>query len=113
MEEPTSSSRINRKSCRERYAQFMEESWCAQYFLGPNPFMSRYVYALIFLVTNLLAWTIRDYGRSALSELQSMHLSFLFLVISSVIQPMYLMCNTHLFSFLKQYGIRWNGKMQG
>ncbi|KAJ4818632.1 Serinc-domain containing serine and sphingolipid biosynthesis protein [Rhynchospora pubera] len=70
MEEPTSSSSMNRKSCRERYEQFMEDSWCAHFFLGPNPFMARYVYALIFLVTNLLAWTIRDYGRSALSELQ-------------------------------------------
>lgn len=32
--------------------------------------MARYLYALIFLVTNLLAWTLRDYGNSALDELQ-------------------------------------------
>ncbi|KAJ3694155.1 hypothetical protein LUZ60_009635 [Juncus effusus] len=76
MEDPTSSNdnnnnnNISRKSCRERYEIFMEDSWCAHFFLGPNPFMARYVYALIFLVTNLLAWMIRDYGHSALSELR-------------------------------------------
>uniref|UniRef100_A0A6V7QRI8 Serine incorporator n=1 Tax=Ananas comosus var. bracteatus TaxID=296719 RepID=A0A6V7QRI8_ANACO len=57
-------------SSRERYAQFMEDSCCTHFCLGPNPSMARYVYTLIFLVTNLLAWTIRDYGHSALSELQ-------------------------------------------
>ncbi|XP_072964541.1 uncharacterized protein [Typha angustifolia] len=57
-------------SCRERYTRFMEDSCCTHFCLGPNPMMARYVYALIFLVTNLLAWTIRDYGHSALSELQ-------------------------------------------
>lgn len=50
------------------------EDWCccacAGLFLGPNPMMARYLYALIFLVTNLLAWTLRDYGDSALAELQ-------------------------------------------
>ncbi|GJN32224.1 hypothetical protein PR202_gb20714 [Eleusine coracana subsp. coracana] len=51
---------------------FMEE-WCcacARVFLGPNPMLARYMYALIFLVTNLLAWTARDYGNFALAELQ-------------------------------------------
>ncbi|RLM92222.1 putative serine incorporator [Panicum miliaceum] len=49
------------------------EDWCcacAGLFAGPNPMMARYLYALIFLVTNLLAWTLRDYGNSALDELQ-------------------------------------------
>lgn len=32
--------------------------------------MARYVYTTIFLVTCLLAWTLRDYGHSALSELE-------------------------------------------
>jgi serine incorporator 1/3 len=50
--------------------------WCAHFFLGPTPFMACYVYTIVFFVTNLLAWTIRDYGRSALSELQSKHVSF-------------------------------------
>ena len=56
-----------------RRARFTED-WCccacAGLFLGPNPMMARYLYALIFLVTNLLAWTLRDYGNSALAELQ-------------------------------------------
>ena len=56
-----------------RRARFTED-WCccacAGLFLGPNPMMARYMYALIFLVTNLLAWTLRDYGDSALAELQ-------------------------------------------
>lgn len=38
--------------------------------MGPKPMMARYVYALVFLVTNLLAWTVRDYGHSALLELR-------------------------------------------
>ncbi|KAK8452533.1 hypothetical protein SEVIR_5G124900v4 [Setaria viridis] len=49
------------------------EDWCcacAGLLVGPNPMMARYLYALIFLVTNLLAWTLRDYGDSALAELQ-------------------------------------------
>lgn len=54
-------------------AGFMED-WCcacARLFLGPNPMVARYMYAFIFLVTNLLAWTARDYGNFALAELQS------------------------------------------
>ncbi|URE18612.1 hypothetical protein MUK42_11205, partial [Musa troglodytarum] len=61
----------NVSSSRERYAEFMKDSCCARYFLGPNPSIARFVYALIFLVTCLLAWTVRDYGRNALSELES------------------------------------------
>ncbi|KAM0887856.1 hypothetical protein ACQ4PT_028733 [Festuca glaucescens] len=48
-----------------------EDTCCVRYVcMGPNPMMARYVYALIFLITNLLAWTVRDYGHSALGELQ-------------------------------------------
>ncbi|KMZ73502.1 Serine incorporator [Zostera marina] len=32
--------------------------------------IARYIYALIFLTTNLLAWMVRDYGRVALSKLR-------------------------------------------
>ncbi|KOM57781.1 hypothetical protein LR48_Vigan11g081400 [Vigna angularis] len=32
--------------------------------------MARYAYALIFLVSNLLAWAARDYGRGALTEMK-------------------------------------------
>ncbi|WZZ71136.1 hypothetical protein YC2023_082506 [Brassica napus] len=30
--------------------------------------MARYVYGLIFLIANLLAWAARDYGRGALNK---------------------------------------------
>nr|CAB3471989.1 unnamed protein product [Digitaria exilis] len=56
-----------------RYARRFVEEWCCAcvgLFTRPNPMMARYLYALIFLVTNLLAWTLRDYGNSALAELQ-------------------------------------------
>ncbi|CAD5186578.1 unnamed protein product [Musa acuminata subsp. malaccensis] len=55
---------------RERYTEFMEDSCCARNCLGPKPSIARFIYAIIFLVTCLLAWTIRDYGRNALSELE-------------------------------------------
>ncbi|URE46641.1 Serine incorporator (Serinc) [Musa troglodytarum] len=72
MEELCSSDDNNSSSSgRERYTEFMGDSCCARYCLGPNPSIARFIYALIFLVTCLLAWTIRDYGRNALSELQS------------------------------------------
>ncbi|KAG8053179.1 hypothetical protein GUJ93_ZPchr0001g32470 [Zizania palustris] len=58
---------------REGCVVVVQESCCAcaQFCVGPpNPMMARYVYALIFLVTNLLAWTLRDFGHSVLGELQ-------------------------------------------
>ncbi|CAL9123421.1 unnamed protein product [Musa acuminata var. zebrina] len=55
---------------RERYTEFLEDSCCARNCLGPKPSIARFIYAIIFLVTCLLAWTIRDYGRNALSELE-------------------------------------------
>ncbi|KAH7657333.1 Serine incorporator/TMS membrane protein [Dioscorea alata] len=61
---------IEGASTRERYNNFMEESCCTQFCTGPNPSMARYVYGLMFLVTSLLAWTVRDYGHTALAELQ-------------------------------------------
>ncbi|CAN7048880.1 unnamed protein product [Brassica rapa subsp. trilocularis] len=33
--------------------------------------MARYVYGLIFLIANLLAWAARDYGRRALNKVIS------------------------------------------
>jgi serine incorporator 1/3 len=60
--------------------RFME-GWCcacARTLLGPNPMVARYMYALIFLVTNLLAWTARDYGNFALAELQRPYPSLAF-----------------------------------
>uniref|UniRef100_A0A0D3EKB5 Serine incorporator n=1 Tax=Oryza barthii TaxID=65489 RepID=A0A0D3EKB5_9ORYZ len=44
---------------------------CAQLVVGPpNPMMARYVYAFVFLATNLLAWTLRDFGHPVLAELR-------------------------------------------
>ncbi|GMN50488.1 hypothetical protein TIFTF001_019650 [Ficus carica] len=57
-----------------RQVIFKEESWfgkwLSQFRNGSNPWMARYVYALMFLVANLLAWAARDYGRSALTEME-------------------------------------------
>ncbi|XP_073225799.1 uncharacterized protein [Cicer arietinum] len=46
------------------------KSWCSQFRNASNPWMARYVYGLIFLVANLLAWAARDYGRGALTEME-------------------------------------------
>lgn len=58
----------------ERQVVFKEESWfgkwLSQFRNGSNPWMARYVYALMFLVANLLAWAARDYGQSALTEME-------------------------------------------
>ncbi|KAJ4958037.1 hypothetical protein NE237_025148 [Protea cynaroides] len=54
----------------ERFNEFMEESCCSQFCMGPNPWMARYLYGLIFLLTNLMAWGIRDYGQSFLTEME-------------------------------------------
>ncbi|KAL2342510.1 hypothetical protein Fmac_003795 [Flemingia macrophylla] len=47
-----------------------DSSWCSQFRNASNPWMARYIYALIFLVSNLLAWAARDYGRGALTEMK-------------------------------------------
>lgn len=46
-------------------------SFCGQFRNGSNPWMARYLYALMFLVCNLLAWVARDYGHGALKEMES------------------------------------------
>ena len=53
-----------------RHPQVLEESWFSQFRNSPNPWMARYVYGLMFLITNLLAWAVRDYGRGALTEME-------------------------------------------
>ncbi|KAL5768887.1 hypothetical protein ACOSP7_015433 [Xanthoceras sorbifolium] len=57
-------------SSNERRAVFKEDSWFSQFRNGSNPWMARYVYGLIFLAANLLAWAVRDYGRGALTEME-------------------------------------------
>lgn len=53
-----------------KYPGLKQVSWFGQFIYGSNPWMARYVYGLIFLITNLLAWAVRDYGRSALMEME-------------------------------------------
>ena len=60
-----------RSSSSERHIVYKDSSWFSQFRNGSNPWMARYVYALIFLVATLLAWAARDYGRSALTEMES------------------------------------------
>lgn len=59
----------------------MEGSWFSQFRHGSNPWMARYIYGLIFLVANLLAWAIRDYGPNILSEMRSKIFFFFFSAI--------------------------------
>jgi hypothetical protein len=55
-----------------------DSSWFSQFRNASNPWMARYAYALIFLLANLLAWAARDYGRSALTEMESKFRTFTF-----------------------------------
>jgi hypothetical protein len=52
------------------YEGIKNGSWFIQFRNGCNPWMARYVYGLIFLLANLLAWALRDYGRGALTEMR-------------------------------------------
>ncbi|XP_071742304.1 uncharacterized protein [Rutidosis leptorrhynchoides] len=50
-----------------RYAKILDGPWWAQFRYGSNPWMARYVYSVMFLLANLLAWAVRDYGQATLS----------------------------------------------
>ncbi|KAK6944997.1 Serine incorporator/TMS membrane protein, partial [Dillenia turbinata] len=52
-----------------RHTAIVEGSWFYQFRCGPNPWMARYIYGFIFLITSLIAWAVRDYGRFALKEI--------------------------------------------
>ncbi|XVE54303.1 hypothetical protein DITRI_Ditri03aG0070000 [Diplodiscus trichospermus] len=56
----------------ERHGVFKDDCWFSQFRNSSNPWMARYVYALIFLVSNLLAWAVRDYGRNAFPEMEKL-----------------------------------------
>ncbi|TQE04853.1 hypothetical protein C1H46_009567 [Malus baccata] len=47
------------------------DSWFSQFRNGSNPWMARYVYGFMFLIANLMAWGVRDYGRNVLTEMES------------------------------------------
>lgn len=80
------------RNSNERQAIIKDESWFSQFRNGSNPWMARYVYGLIFLAANLLAWAARDYGQGALTEMESKIYTLIFIVtcfISFVIQSVY------------------------
>ncbi|KNA08092.1 hypothetical protein SOVF_165790 [Spinacia oleracea] len=55
---------------KEKYPGIIKDgSWFAQFRYGCNPWMARYVYGFIFLITNFLAWVLRDYGKGAMKEM--------------------------------------------
>ncbi|XP_010513493.1 PREDICTED: probable serine incorporator [Camelina sativa] len=68
METGTSVSNNSRSSRNDSYEAIKNGSWFHQFRNGCNPWMARYVYGLIFLIANLLAWAARDYGRRALRK---------------------------------------------
>ncbi|GMI89498.1 hypothetical protein like AT3G24460 [Hibiscus trionum] len=47
-------------------------SWFSQFRNVSNPWMARYVYAVIFLASNLLAWAVRDYGHNVFPEMEKL-----------------------------------------
>ncbi|XP_057536692.1 uncharacterized protein LOC130814591 [Amaranthus tricolor] len=55
---------------KEKYYPLIRDgSWFTQFRYGCNPWMARYVYGLIFLITNFLAWVVRDYGNGAMKDM--------------------------------------------
>ncbi|XP_034226416.1 probable serine incorporator isoform X1 [Prunus dulcis] len=51
-------------------AKLQFKSWLSQFRNGSNPWMARYVYGFMFLIANLLAWAVRDYGGNVLTEME-------------------------------------------
>ncbi|KAG7626436.1 Serine incorporator/TMS membrane protein [Arabidopsis thaliana x Arabidopsis arenosa] len=68
METGTSVSNNNQSIRNDSYEAIKNGSWFNQFRNGCNPWMARYVYGLIFLIANLLAWAARDYARGALRK---------------------------------------------
>ncbi|KAJ0488044.1 putative serine incorporator/TMS membrane protein [Helianthus annuus] len=56
----------------KRYAEILAGPWWAQFRYGSNPWMARYVYSVMFLLANLLAWAVRDYGPTALTTMNKL-----------------------------------------
>ncbi|GKV11661.1 hypothetical protein SLEP1_g22901 [Rubroshorea leprosula] len=55
-----------------RFSVLKDDSWFSQFRNASNPWMARYVYALMFLASNLLAWAVRDYGRKAFRDMENL-----------------------------------------
>ncbi|KAK4798268.1 hypothetical protein SAY86_030594 [Trapa natans] len=62
-------SNVARSGSSANVVILKEETWCSQFRNGSNPWMARYVYGLMFMAANLLAWVARDYGHGALTEI--------------------------------------------
>ncbi|XP_068652847.1 uncharacterized protein [Aristolochia californica] len=65
METQMECGRVGESISNERYLQSLKKSWCSN-----NPWTARYIYGLMFLLTNLWAWMARDYGQPVLSDLE-------------------------------------------
>lgn len=71
MEGGTTTTTTTTNSTTDQYAKLMDGPWWSQFRHGSNPWMARYVYGLMFLITNMLAWAVRDYGHTILREMES------------------------------------------
>ncbi|KAI4377747.1 hypothetical protein MLD38_015325 [Melastoma candidum] len=60
------SAKANNENCKT----FRDESWINQFRNCCNPWMARYVYGIMFLFANLLAWAARDYAHGPLIEME-------------------------------------------
>ncbi|GAA0154570.1 protein-binding activity modulator [Lithospermum erythrorhizon] len=70
--EGNSTNTSNSSNNRYNIAKLKEGSWFNQFRYGSNPWMARYVYSLMFLIANMLAWAVRDYGSTALTEMEKL-----------------------------------------
>ncbi|CAH9131385.1 unnamed protein product [Cuscuta epithymum] len=68
MEKSTSSKED--QGSNDRNTKIKEGSWLNQFRYGSNPWMARYVYGFMFMIVNLLAWAIRDYGSILMKEMK-------------------------------------------
>ncbi|XP_076910213.1 uncharacterized protein LOC143567777 [Bidens hawaiensis] len=63
---------LGNNTTSDRYAKILTGSWWAQFRYESNPWMARYVYSVMFLLANLLAWAVRDYGGTALTQMSKL-----------------------------------------
>ncbi|GLU09836.1 hypothetical protein SLE2022_266750 [Rubroshorea leprosula] len=55
-----------------RFSVLKDDSWFSQFRNASNPWMARYVYALMFFAANLLAWAVRDYGSKFFTDIEKL-----------------------------------------
>ncbi|KAF3791169.1 Membrane protein [Nymphaea thermarum] len=64
-------SKLNAETARHVYG-LMAKYLRICLYSKPSPTMARYLYSMMFVVTNLIAWIVRDYGRGLLSDLSKL-----------------------------------------